>query len=196
MTELRMGNKGPQNAFQALMQGRHKRAPEGFMPGPCAKQHKVVDTAECSHNEQNSIGQASAAGKYDMFGSIALADAPAEHHASYRASAADTCQQAQSLQLRPTNPAQGPNAFAKLMAHLKDIDEEHSTVVMVQVENEVGLLGDSRDRSRLAEEIWLASSLQCPSGHPGGQCRTGRRRMPPPLRQDIGPLLKELLRHA
>ncbi|KAL6237949.1 hypothetical protein BDW75DRAFT_248151 [Aspergillus navahoensis] len=42
-------------------------------------------------------------------------------------------------------------AFGKLMEHLKEVDGEHSTVVMVQVENETGLLGDSRDRSCLAE---------------------------------------------
>ncbi|PVH97747.1 glycoside hydrolase family 35 protein [Periconia macrospinosa] len=43
-------------------------------------------------------------------------------------------------------------AFAKLMAHLRDFDGEHSTVIMVQVENETGLLGDSRDRSKIAEK--------------------------------------------
>lgn len=43
-------------------------------------------------------------------------------------------------------------AFAKLMAHLKEFDGKHSTVVMVQVENETGLLGDSRDRSKIAEK--------------------------------------------
>lgn len=43
-------------------------------------------------------------------------------------------------------------AFKTLMQHIKRIDEQHSTVIMVQVENEVGLLGDSRDRSPLAEE--------------------------------------------
>ncbi|RDW86083.1 uncharacterized protein DSM5745_02725 [Aspergillus mulundensis] len=42
-------------------------------------------------------------------------------------------------------------AFGKLMEHLKEVDGDHSTVVMVQVENETGLLGDSRDRSDLAE---------------------------------------------
>ncbi|KAH8646644.1 beta-galactosidase [Xylariales sp. PMI_506] len=41
-------------------------------------------------------------------------------------------------------------AFAKLMAHLKEVDSEDNTVVMVQVENETGLLGDSRDRSATA----------------------------------------------
>lgn len=44
-------------------------------------------------------------------------------------------------------------AFAALMRHLREVDEER-TVVMVQVQNEVGLLGDSRDRSELAEKMW------------------------------------------
>ncbi|HPZ50748.1 MAG TPA: DUF5597 domain-containing protein [Propionibacteriaceae bacterium] len=44
-------------------------------------------------------------------------------------------------------------AFAALMAHLKEHDREQ-TVIMVQVENEVGLLGDSRDRSALADAAW------------------------------------------
>lgn len=44
-------------------------------------------------------------------------------------------------------------AFAALMGHLRDTDLEH-TVVLVQVENEVGLLKDSRDRSPLATEAW------------------------------------------
>lgn len=41
-------------------------------------------------------------------------------------------------------------AFEKLVAHIKDIDEGHNTVLMVQVENEPGLLFDSRDGSELA----------------------------------------------
>ncbi|KAJ9144598.1 Glycoside hydrolase [Pleurostoma richardsiae] len=45
-------------------------------------------------------------------------------------------------------------AFAALMRHLAEVDAEHSTVLMVQVENETGLLGDSRDRSRRAEEAF------------------------------------------
>ncbi|CAN9460813.1 unnamed protein product [Alternaria alternata] len=43
-------------------------------------------------------------------------------------------------------------AFAKLTAHLKEFDGQHSTVLMVQVENETGLLGDSRDRSKIADK--------------------------------------------
>lgn len=45
-------------------------------------------------------------------------------------------------------------AFAAFMAHLKTVDEKENTVIMVQVENEPGLLGDSRDRSAPAEEAY------------------------------------------
>jgi len=38
-------------------------------------------------------------------------------------------------------------AFAALLAHVKQKDSEHDTVLMVQVENEVGYLGPGRDRS-------------------------------------------------
>jgi hypothetical protein len=41
-------------------------------------------------------------------------------------------------------------AFAALMRHVRETDKTHR-VIMVQIENEVGLLGDSRDRSPLAE---------------------------------------------
>lgn len=44
-------------------------------------------------------------------------------------------------------------AFRAFMAHLRQADAAH-TVIMVQVENEVGLLGDSRDRSKLAQSVW------------------------------------------
>jgi hypothetical protein len=39
------------------------------------------------------------------------------------------------------------------MRHIKDVDPQH-TVVMMQVENEPGCIGDSRDRSPLAEAAW------------------------------------------
>jgi hypothetical protein len=45
-------------------------------------------------------------------------------------------------------------AFATLMRHLKEFDGLHNTVLMVQVENETGLLGDSRDRSKIANELF------------------------------------------
>ena len=44
-------------------------------------------------------------------------------------------------------------AFVALVQHLAEADPEH-VVVMVQVENEIGLLGDSRDRSPAADEAW------------------------------------------
>ncbi len=46
-------------------------------------------------------------------------------------------------------------AFGAMLSHLKAVDPDH-TVIMVQVDNEVGLLGDSRDRSRLAQAAWDA----------------------------------------
>ncbi|PWN31685.1 uncharacterized protein FA14DRAFT_162616 [Meira miltonrushii] len=47
-------------------------------------------------------------------------------------------------------------AFGHLMSHIKEIDSVENTVIMVQVENEPGLLGDSRDRSREAQSNWDA----------------------------------------
>ncbi len=49
-------------------------------------------------------------------------------------------------------PKADAKAFGTLMRHIKEIDNAYSTVVMVQVENETGLLGDSRDGSSTAEE--------------------------------------------
>lgn len=46
-------------------------------------------------------------------------------------------------------------AFEALIRHLVDADPD-GTVVMVQVENESGLLSDSRDRGPLAEAAWAA----------------------------------------
>ena len=46
-------------------------------------------------------------------------------------------------------------AFGAMLAHLKAVDPDH-TVIMLQVDNEVGLLGDSRDRSWLAQAAWGA----------------------------------------
>ena len=44
-------------------------------------------------------------------------------------------------------------AFAALMSHIKDVDPQH-TVIMMQVENEMGSLGNSRDRSPMADAAW------------------------------------------
>lgn len=44
-------------------------------------------------------------------------------------------------------------AFRSLMHHIRAVDPQH-TVIMMQVENETGKLGDSRDHSPLAEAAW------------------------------------------
>lgn len=45
-------------------------------------------------------------------------------------------------------------AIASLMKHVKEVDGAHSTVVLIQVENEVGLLKDTRDRSEAANKAF------------------------------------------
>lgn len=45
-------------------------------------------------------------------------------------------------------------AFAALMRHIRQVDGKDHTVVMMQVENEVGVLGDSRDRSPAANQAF------------------------------------------
>ena len=42
------------------------------------------------------------------------------------------------------------HAYAALMRHIKQVDGQDHTVLMMQVENEVGVLGDSRDQSPAA----------------------------------------------
>jgi Domain of unknown function (DUF5597)/Beta-galactosidase len=49
------------------------------------------------------------------------------------------------------------SAFAALMRHIREVDGRDHTVIMVQVENEVGLLGDSRDRSAAAEDAFAGA---------------------------------------
>ena len=45
-------------------------------------------------------------------------------------------------------------AFAALMRHIREADGEAHTVIMIQVENEVGVLGPSRDHSPLANQAF------------------------------------------
>lgn len=42
-------------------------------------------------------------------------------------------------------------AFAAVMEHIRTVDEEHTTVIAMQVENEIGLLGTDRDYGKEAE---------------------------------------------
>ncbi|MGA9624928.1 MAG: DUF5597 domain-containing protein [Bryobacteraceae bacterium] len=45
-------------------------------------------------------------------------------------------------------------AFAALMRHVKAVDGQRHTVIMIQVQNEVGMHGDSRDRSPAANRAF------------------------------------------
>lgn len=45
-------------------------------------------------------------------------------------------------------------AFRQLMAHIRALDEDESTVIVMQVENEIGLLGTPRDYSPQANEAF------------------------------------------
>jgi hypothetical protein len=45
-------------------------------------------------------------------------------------------------------------AFGALMRHIKEVDEHDHTVLMMQVENEVGVLRDTRDRSAAANRAY------------------------------------------
>jgi len=48
-------------------------------------------------------------------------------------------------------------AYAALMKHLKEADARDHTVVMMQVENEVGVLGDTRDHSDTANKAFASA---------------------------------------
>jgi len=45
-------------------------------------------------------------------------------------------------------------AFAAFMRHLREVDGNDHTVIMVQVENEIGMIPDSRDRSDIADKLF------------------------------------------
>jgi beta-galactosidase GanA len=56
-------------------------------------------------------------------------------------------------------------AFAKLMHHLRDVDGERHTVLMVQVENEVGVIPQSRDHSEVANAAFAGEVPQTLMGY-------------------------------
>ncbi len=45
-------------------------------------------------------------------------------------------------------------AFRALMRHIREVDSTQNTVIMVQVENEIGMIPDSRDRSEVANRLY------------------------------------------
>ncbi|HEY5004606.1 MAG TPA: DUF5597 domain-containing protein [Ktedonobacteraceae bacterium] len=51
-------------------------------------------------------------------------------------------------------------AFAALMQHIRAVDDNDHTVIMMQIENEVGVLGDSRDRCDAANTAFAGQVPQ------------------------------------
>lgn len=45
-------------------------------------------------------------------------------------------------------------AFVKLMSHIKDFDSKENTVIIIQVENEIGMLESARDHSKTANKLF------------------------------------------
>lgn len=60
----------------------------------------------------------------------------------------------------PANLAADIAAFSALMAHVKEVDSQQQTVLMIQVENEIGMLPSARDHHPLAND---AFTRQVPS---------------------------------
>ncbi len=56
--------------------------------------------------------------------------------------------------LSDANREADARAYVAFMRHLREVDGKKHTVLMIQMQNEVGLLGDSRDRSPTADEIF------------------------------------------
>ena len=55
-------------------------------------------------------------------------------------------------------------AFARLMRHIRETDQAEQTVVMIQLENEIGTLGIERDYSEAAQRVYEA---EVPAVMPG-----------------------------
>lgn len=70
-----------------------------------------------------------------------------------RARSADGTAQEILSPFAPENARADARAFAKLMQHLAATDPQR-TVIMVQVENEIGMLPDARDHSKAAQAAW------------------------------------------
>lgn len=77
--------------------------------------------------------------------------------------------------LAPANWEADAKAYRALLRHLRLVDGEQQTVIMMQVENEVGILGDSRDRSAIAER---AFKQPVPAELPAYLTRNGDRLVP------------------
>src|SRR5206468_3525882 len=58
--------------------------------------------------------------------------------------------------LAPANLEADSRAFRALMSHLRQVDGDRHTVIMVQIENEVGMLPTARDQSPAADAAFAA----------------------------------------
>ncbi len=58
--------------------------------------------------------------------------------------------------LSPANCEADARAFARLLRHIREVDGAHQTVVLVQVENEVGIKPETRDLSDTANAAYAA----------------------------------------
>lgn len=56
--------------------------------------------------------------------------------------------------LSDTNRSYDIRAYTAFMRHIREVDSKQQTVIMIQLQNEVGVLGDSRDRSIAANEAF------------------------------------------
>jgi hypothetical protein len=48
------------------------------------------------------------------------------------------------------------NAFSQWMSHIASIDNEQGTVIMIQLENEIGMLEEARDHSSVADSLFAS----------------------------------------
>jgi beta-galactosidase GanA len=86
-----------------------------------------------------------------------------------RAQAADGRTLEMLTPLAAANAAADARAFAAFMRHLRQVDPQR-TVLMVQVENEIGMIPSARDHSALADAALAKGvpSALLPKGHPSG----------------------------
>ena len=54
----------------------------------------------------------------------------------------------------PANRDADAHAFAALMRHIREVDGQKHTVIMVQVENEIGMIPEARDHSPVANKMF------------------------------------------
>ena len=69
-------------------------------------------------------------------------------------------------------------AFTALMKHIREIDENDRTVILVQVENEAGILGSARDHSAEANKLF--------NGPVPGEFVSALKKQPGPWREVFG----------